>query len=166
MFYNFVCVCLCVRLSDAAARLKNKALDEKDISEASKLLIIHRLPIYMLAKDQTSAPDKTKSLFWPFFTECRGDLPLLKKLIMSMVSLCCDYGVEHIIPRMMPTALTDLFPWVDFKPQNAEPVRNPYDEFGIKAGDEASELALDNGGQLPGAAVADVSVTLDHLLSA
>ena len=28
-----------------------------------------------------------------------------------MVSLCCDYGVEHLIPRMKPFALRDRFPF-------------------------------------------------------
>ena len=38
-------------------------VERKQIATAAGLIIIHRLPPYMLSKDQTSAPDRLKSLF-------------------------------------------------------------------------------------------------------
>ena len=103
------------------------------IAEANALIIVHRLPPYMLAKDQTAAPDKLKSLLWPFLVETRCDLNMSKKVIGSFQSLCSDYGVEHVIPRLQHIDLLALFPWCDGTDNDdgALPIQdpNPEDEF-------------------------------------
>ena len=85
-------------------------------------------------------PDKTRSLTWPFYCECFGDLVFLQVLVESMPSLCCDYGVEHIIPRMAPFALRDLFPFS--KPKVVEP--DPDDMF-----EDLAEVRVEDHGLDP-----------------
>ena len=85
-----------------SSRLAQRDDEQFEIKADSEKVFVHRLPVYMFAKDQTSVPDKTRSLIWPLHCECRGELPMLKQVVQSMPSLCCDYEVEHIIPRMFP----------------------------------------------------------------
>ena len=57
-----------------------------------------------------------------------------------MPSLCCDYGVGHIIPRMAPFALRDLFPFP--KPKVVEP--DPDDMF-----EDLAEVRVEDHGLDP-----------------
>lgn len=107
-------------------------VERKQIATAAGLIIIHRLPPYMLSKDQTSAPDKLKSLLWPFLVENRCNLNMMKKVVLCFQSLCCDFGVEHVVPRLRKFDLREMFPWCDdMKNDCAEPRQepNPEDEF-------------------------------------
>ena len=110
--------------------LRQLDAERAQIAEAKELIIIHRLPPYMLAKDQTAAPDKLKSLVWPYLVEVRCNLIMIKKVISCFQSLCCDYGVEHVVPRLLKFDLLEMFPWCDdTRNESAEPLPDPEDEF-------------------------------------
>ena len=48
--YNSFCV-LCVRSTEIADRLARLDEEEKDVTAAAKQMFIHRLPVYVFAKD-------------------------------------------------------------------------------------------------------------------
>ena len=105
-----------------SSRLAQRDFEQFEIKADSEKVSVHRLPVHVFAKDQTSVPDRTRSLIWPFYCEWRGELLMLKQVVKSMPSLCCDYGVEHIIPRMLPFPLRTCFPWTDLDVQIPHPV--------------------------------------------
>ena len=113
---------LVIRPTSMSSRLAQRDDEQFEIKADSEKVFVRRLPVYVFAKDQTSVPDKTRSFIWPFYCECRGELLMLKQVVKSMPSLCCDYGVEHIIPRMLLFPLRTFCPWTDLYLQIPHPV--------------------------------------------
>ena len=63
---------LVIKPTSMSSRLAQGDYEQFEIKADSEKVFVHRLPVYVFAKDQTSVPDKTRSLIWPFIVSAEA----------------------------------------------------------------------------------------------
>ena len=97
-------------------------MKKKQIAEDSNKVYIHHSPVYMFAKDQTSVPDKTRSLMWP---HCRWSSlsvyrALLNEVLSSPMKASCIYSIWSLV-----LSLTSISSFLDLTKLGANSLKLP-----------------------------------------